>query len=178
MPSSDLWAFSLAVYDEPAVQKECLELQDRYGIDVNLLLFCVFVGAAHGAVLAERDIGQAAGVVRDWHENVVGALRAARRGLKPFATGPSPTASGAETLRNDVKAAEREAERLEQMMLERWCLERVDSWPRAEPIAAIAANIRALFAVRAVSGGHPDLPDRLMASALAAVHFGPAQRRL
>jgi uncharacterized protein (TIGR02444 family) len=37
--------FSLSVYGSLGVQKECAELQDSFGIDVNLLLFCAFVDA-------------------------------------------------------------------------------------------------------------------------------------
>jgi uncharacterized protein (TIGR02444 family) len=42
------------VYDNPAVRRQCLRLKDEYGIDVNLLLFCAFVGAVHAALDAER----------------------------------------------------------------------------------------------------------------------------
>src|SRR6202000_1576818 len=49
---SRFWTFSLAVYADPAVQRECLALQDDHGVDVNLLLFCAFVGAVHGVALS------------------------------------------------------------------------------------------------------------------------------
>jgi uncharacterized protein (TIGR02444 family) len=34
------WDFSLKVYAAAGVADECILLQDRFGIDVNLLLFC------------------------------------------------------------------------------------------------------------------------------------------
>ena len=38
--ASPFWRFSLRIY--PAVADTCLELQDRFGVDVNVLLFLLF----------------------------------------------------------------------------------------------------------------------------------------
>ncbi len=162
------WAFSLSVYDDSAVRTECLDLQDRYGIDVNLLLFCAYVGVVHGAILSDSEVRQAAGVVGEWHKNIVRSLRQARRALKPFATEPSPIAAAAATLRASVKTMELEAERVEQTMLEDWSALRVEAWPQAQPTAAVAANIRTLFAISDGSAQRLDLPKHLVAVALAA----------
>jgi uncharacterized protein (TIGR02444 family) len=165
----DLWTFSLAVYNHSAVQRECLDLQDRYGVDINLLLFCAFVGVHHGAVLSDSELRQAAHLVAVWHEDIVSSLRRARRALKPFATDFSLIASSAEMLRNTVKATELEGERLEQAMLEMWAASRIDGWHRAQPAAAIVANIHALFAI--VNEPRPsDLPNHLIAAAVEASH--------
>jgi len=166
--ASQFWAFSLAVYADPAVQKECLDLQDRFGVDVNLLLFCAFVGAAHSALLSEADITDAAAAIGDWHRNVVTHLREARRALKPFAASVSPSAAPAEALRTSVKAAEFEAERIEQAALEAWCAPRIDRLPRAEPDEAVAANIRRFLARHESANTKPQLPEHLAAAALAA----------
>ena len=58
---SPLWRFSLAVYADATVRQECLELQDEYGVDINLVLFCAFAGAVHGVVLSDRVMREAAG---------------------------------------------------------------------------------------------------------------------
>jgi len=39
-PADRFWAFSLALYGKPGVAPALLGLQDRLGVDVNLLLFC------------------------------------------------------------------------------------------------------------------------------------------
>lgn len=166
------WTFSLAVYGDSAVQQECLDLQDRCGIDVNLLLYCTFAGAVHGAVLSEQDLRQAAGIVAKWQQEVVRSLRAARRALKPFATASSPIAGAAAALRAGVKAAELEAERIEQTMLQSFGAERLDAWPRDEPAAAVEANMRTLFAICAGPAPQPALPDRLVAAAIYTVRHG------
>jgi len=165
---SPFWTFSLAVYREGAVQRECLELQDRYGVDVNLLLFCAFIGAVRGAAMPDQAVRQAAAVVADWHRDIVATLREVRRALKPLATGDSPTAAPAAALRENVKAMELEAERIEQMMLECWSAVNAGAWPRAEPAAAVAGNIRALLAIGEAAPRPPDLPQNLVAAALAA----------
>jgi uncharacterized protein (TIGR02444 family) len=161
---SRFWSFSVAVYSDSGVQAECLDLQDRYGVDVNLLLLCAYVGAIGGAVLPQSDLREVAGLVADWHRRVVQSLRTARRALKPFAADPSPRGVLAAGLRSNVKAAELEAESIEQMMLEEWSARRIDRWPRAEPEAAVAANIRTLLA----TCDAPDLPQQLVAAVLAA----------
>lgn len=43
---NEFWQFSLAVYAAPGVEAECLALQEALGIDVNLLLFFVWLGAS------------------------------------------------------------------------------------------------------------------------------------
>lgn len=162
--TSRFWRFSLAVYADAGVQAECVDLQDRHGIDVNLLLFCAYVGAAHRARLPPAALHEAAALVADWHRNIVRSLRAARQALKPFGA----TLPAAAELRSSVKAAELDAERLEQTMLDAWSETLVAGWPRVEADAAVVANIRALFATGDGPGRHAELPPRLIAAALAA----------
>jgi uncharacterized protein (TIGR02444 family) len=164
---SPFWTFSLAVYREGAVQRECLELQDRYGVDVNLLLFCAFIGAVRGAAMPDQAVRLAGELVEDWHRDIVASLREVRRALKPLAIDASPVAASAAALRANVKAMELEAERIEQTMLERWSAVHGGAWPRAEPAAAVAGNIRALFAIGERAPRPPDLPTNLVAAALA-----------
>ena len=162
-----LWPFSLAVYQDDAVQKECLDLQDRHGIDTNMLLFCAFVGAAHGAVISEHDVREALSLIAAWNANVVRALRQVRRELKLFAADPSPIQVATGELRTSVKAAELAAEQIEQAMLETFTATRLANWQLAEPASAAAANVRTLL----TACGDPtpsQLPNKLLAAALAA----------
>ncbi|HYC05587.1 MAG TPA: TIGR02444 family protein [Azospirillaceae bacterium] len=109
-----LWDFSLATYAKPGVPEACLDLQDRHGADVNLLLWAAWLGSL-GHVLTESELDAGREAVSAWHGEVVMPLRAVRRRLKE---GPPPAPSPAtEALRNRVKAAELEAERLEQSIL-------------------------------------------------------------
>jgi uncharacterized protein (TIGR02444 family) len=164
---SHFWEFSLTVYGAPGVQEECLLLQDRYGVDINMLLFCAYVGAIYGALLSDRDVLAAVAAAGEWNATIVGNLREARRALKPFAADLSATGALAAALRTAVKAAELEAERIEQMMLEAWSASRLEAWPRAQPETAVAANIAALLANHAIAACQPDLTSHLTAAALA-----------
>jgi uncharacterized protein (TIGR02444 family) len=152
-----LWRFSLAVYRQPGVAAECLALQDDYGVDVNLLLFAAYAGAIHGVVLEPAEIAAAGTLVGAWHDEVVRPLRATRRALKPREAGEAAV----KALRAQVKAAELEAERLEQVMLSQWAASRLEAWPRRDPHNAVTQNVRALLPLAA------PMPQRLVAEALA-----------
>ena len=156
------WNFSLAVYRQPGVADECLRQQDEFGVDVNLLLFCAFVGAVHDAVLTSADIAAAKQVVEAWHNEIVRPLRNARRALKPLEAGQDAI----KTLRAQVKAVEVEAERREQTMLAAWATEHLPRWPRRKPPDAVTENIRALL--WGYAGAPTEIPARLIAAALAA----------
>jgi uncharacterized protein (TIGR02444 family) len=170
-----LWEFSLAVYANPEVRKECLDLQDRYGLDVNLLLFCAFVGAHHGAQLSNQAIDEAAELVKIWHDRIVVNVRETRRALKTFATGTLPSSLPLACLRDDVKALEIEAERFEQLMLETWAESRIAQWLRTQPRAAILHTIRTLFATSCKSPSGPGLPQHLVEAAVRLAFSAPEE---
>ncbi len=113
---SAFWQFSLAFYARPAVAGACLELQDKAGADVNILLYLLFL-ATHGRQLARADVAHIDTLVRAWRQQAVVPLRTLRRALKSGIT-PFPV-TDTETLRSAVKRDELEAEHLEQNLLQR-----------------------------------------------------------
>ena len=111
-----LWTFAVTLYAVPGVAEACLGLQDRHGCDVNVLLFAAWMGAVRRRTLTLAELAEAAAAVRDWHTEIVGPLRDARRRLK---SGPAPAPNDAsEALRTRIKAIEIEAERIELAVLE------------------------------------------------------------
>src|SRR5690349_151701 len=100
---SPLWRFSLAVYRGARVQQECLEIQERFGVDVNLLMLCAYAGVVEGAVLSTSDVADALEASGAWHGDVVRALRQVRRTMKPWGAGQGSYAHAAEALRTKVK---------------------------------------------------------------------------
>ncbi len=98
---SSFWDWAVAAYARPGVAEACLDLQDRYGQNVPLLLWAIWRGG---------DVAGALAVARSWEDEVVGPLRGVRRRLKGRA--------GAEELRQKVKAVELEAERTMMAALE------------------------------------------------------------
>jgi uncharacterized protein (TIGR02444 family) len=141
---SPLWRFSLAVYRGAGVQEECLDVQERYGVDVNLLMLCAYAGAVEGAALSARDVEDALDATGGWHADVVRVLRQVRRSLKPWGEA-GDFAQVAGPLRLKVKAAELESEQIEQAMMWTWLRERGARLPRRDAGAALAANVRALL---------------------------------
>jgi uncharacterized protein (TIGR02444 family) len=148
---SKFWDFALAVYGTQGVEPECLALQDKFGIDVNLLLLCAYLGAVRGVTLTANDIAAAHAEVTSWHEDIVKPLRAARRRLKIVALPDARAAEAAAKLRTRVKAVELDSEYVEQLLLERWAEAGLASRPRGKRRDAVAANIAALFKAHAVS---------------------------
>jgi len=89
-PPNQLWDFATKIYSSPEVEEACLSLQDRRGLDVNLIIFCIWVAASGRGTLTEEEMttGIDAGIV--WQSQVVGPLRHVRRFLK----GPIAPADG------------------------------------------------------------------------------------
>jgi len=155
---SPLWRFSLAVYRGAGVQEECLAVQERFGVDVNVLMFCAYAAAVEGVVLADADLADVTAAVGAWHEQAVRGLRRVRQQMKPWGASPHPNppplagegregdfAGVIEALRTNVKGAELEAEHIEQAMLWAWLRAHLSRLHRLDRRAALAANVRALL---------------------------------
>jgi uncharacterized protein (TIGR02444 family) len=162
------WRFSLAVYGDSAVQAECLDVQERYEADVNLLLFCAYLGA-EGLTLGTGDLDEVSAAVRPWHQDVVRSLRSARRALKPWSANGVSLADRAAPLRRDVQAIEIRAEQIEQAMLWHWLRSHRERLVGADQAQATDANLRAFLTL--CGAPSPDvepqvaLPNLIRASA-------------
>jgi uncharacterized protein (TIGR02444 family) len=103
--------FALELYRRAGVADACLDLQNRHDLDVNVVLFAAFVGAARRQQLTIADLGLAHRRVDPWHQEVVRPLRAVRQRLK---TGPVPAPNEATGgLRGKLAQLEIEAELIE-----------------------------------------------------------------
>jgi uncharacterized protein (TIGR02444 family) len=161
-----LWVFSLAVYGAEGVEAECLDLQERCDLDVNLLLFAAYIGAVEGVQLGTEDVAAATRAVSAWHSEIVCALRGVRRGLKLISLDErNPLRVASADLRAQVKAAELAAEKIEQAMLWDWSRRQLTGRSRADAGAALTANLRALLAHYGAAGSAA--PTLLRSAALA-----------
>ena len=113
--SNPLWDFSLAVYRRPGVADACLRLQDRHGVDVNVLFCFCWLTIAEGIDLEKGDVRDLVQDTEAWRDGVVRPLREVRRRMKPGFDGMPDAA--VEALRSEVKRLELESERLEQDFL-------------------------------------------------------------
>jgi uncharacterized protein (TIGR02444 family) len=159
------WRFSLNFYRQAGVAEACIALQDDCGVDVNLMLFVLWL-AASGRQLSLEAVKQLDEAVRDWREHTVIPIRALRRTLKGAPT--LVEAGKQEAFRTKMKALELEAERLQQEAL--YARSRaVPHGSEAPPPAAARANLAAYESMLGTRFAKAAV-DRLL-SAFAGVKF-------
>ena len=113
--SGALWNFSLEVYAQPEVEQACLLMQDKLGMDINLLLVCLWLGSSGRGRLNEDELIDLQQQVAFWQQEIIQPLRQVRRRLKELSR------FGGErfvTMRKSVSGCELDAEAVEQQMLE------------------------------------------------------------
>ena len=120
--SSDLWSFSLDTYARPGVEAACLTLQSA-GVNVCLLLCGLWLGE-RGVTCNEQRLQLLRDLAGPWDADVVQPLRTLRLQWKAAASVDTELNS----LRQEVKALEMEAERHLLLRLER----SAQSWPQDE----------------------------------------------
>jgi uncharacterized protein (TIGR02444 family) len=132
-----LWRFSLHFYRQAGVADACIALQDGCGVDVNLLLFLLWLAGA-GEQLSADTVRELDAGVRDWRNLTIVPIRDARRKLKGAPT--LVDANKQEAFRTRIKAIELEAERLQQEAL--YARSRSNTHgSAASPPAAARANL-------------------------------------
>ena len=106
-----LWSFSLAFYDRPDVAEALIALQDKAGLNVNLILFAIWLGLSGRGRLDASRLGAAERAVHAIEIKLIRPLRALRRWLKSL---PDPDI---QALRERIKRIEIDAEKLAQTRL-------------------------------------------------------------
>src|SRR5512135_1110255 len=76
------WNFSLEIYAAEGVAEACLDLQERRGCDVNVLLFCCWLGASGRPTLTAERLRSMLRASDEWQAEIVRPLRRVRRLLK------------------------------------------------------------------------------------------------
>jgi uncharacterized protein (TIGR02444 family) len=158
-PSPDLWSWSLKSYARPGFSAAAITLQDRHGLDVNLLLYCLWAGLVARVELGEPGLGTALATTVTWQRDVVMPLRAVRRSLKGESRGGSGMAAA---LRQRVADAELEAERGEQALLAALPLPAAGA---ADNRLAAARNLRCYLVLASMPSG--EAVDELLVRLLA-----------
>ena len=157
--AAEFWRFSLAVYAQPGVAPACLVLQDEFGRDVNLALYCCWLGASGRGRLSRPALDAADRDIAPWRHQVVEHFRAARRAIKDAG------AAGSESLYTKAKAIELEAERLLQSRL-------AERAPAADPSLSTQGRLDTAIAnLTLYLGDAPADPIHAALRALAASNF-------
>jgi len=156
------WRFSLAIYGQPGVPAACLVLQDEYGRDVNVALYCCWLGASGRGILDAERLAAADAAVANWRHDVVEHFRAARRAIKAASWPDS------ENIYAKAKAVELEAERLLQGRLAALA-------PEGDPTRpALIRFGDALYNLGLYIGDAPAAPIRAALEAMADLDFAAA----
>jgi uncharacterized protein (TIGR02444 family) len=167
---SPFWRFSIRFYAVPGVAPACIELQDRAGVDVNVLFFLLW-NATQRRALSEQDVAAVERAIGPWRDGMVVPLRGVRRALK---TPPQAfSAEAAESLRNRVKSVELEAERLQQEALYRLAQSGPLGRDAASPIEAARASVASY---QSLLQPMPPAAIEAVLSAFAAFDAAPADR--
>ena len=114
-PDNPFWEFSLDFYGRKGVSERLISLQEDLQVDVNLMLYCYWSAYIGAPILGESKISRALNLVSEWQKDVVIPLRGLRLKLKNNHIYKKWIRS--HEVRNKVKMAELEAERVEQLML-------------------------------------------------------------
>lgn len=116
LPSIDigLWDFSLHYYGRPGVSSFCLRLQDEHGVNVNVLLWALWLGY-RGVRLEPAPLARALRKIHSWDQHYVLPLRQLRRRMKVEF---DVTDVSIEAVRTQIKQAELLAEKHLQQILE------------------------------------------------------------
>jgi len=142
------WPWACAAYAKTGVADSLIAAQDRAGLNVNLALWACWTATRFEAV-PESAIRRAMDVIERWNANVTKPLRAARRGVKPFAS--DADYDGADDLRKIVKQAELDAERIETMLLEKLAIRILTPSQTADAPARARKNLAAYAALAGAS---------------------------
>lgn len=139
---SALWRFSNAFYALPGASEALIALQDQHGLDVNVMLFALWLGISGRGLIGGDVLIAADRATRVIRTEIVEPLRALRRRLAHH-----PDAD-VQRLREGVKALELAGERLAQSRLAQFSLARIaQPSGRAVSRAARLATARANFAL-------------------------------
>ncbi len=123
---NSFWRFSLALYARPGVARALVTLQDRNGVDVNTVLFGLWLGAVRGHRLTASEFQQFVAITAPIRQAAILPLRQLRRGLP---------GSCVAKLAPRVAAAELAAERLQLALM----VDLANKLPTGED-AAVAAK--------------------------------------
>ncbi|MEM7221388.1 MAG: TIGR02444 family protein [Pseudomonadota bacterium] len=157
------WDYSLKIYGQSGFSPAIIGFQDRHGLVVNLLIYCLWA-AANGRRLDSGHFALLEDAIAPWEVEVTQPLRAARRWLKGQDLVPE---ENAKALGKAILARELEGEQLEQ-----WIIAQTVPIAPGEPVLEAAASN--LLSYLRQAGITPDADDRAALATLLAAAFPDA----
>ena len=110
--------FAVRMYRCEGVHEACLALRDERGADVNVLLFCCWMGATRGEFEIET-LDKVLKFSHAWADRVVRPLRSVRSWMKnEGCLDPDIPVERCMSLRERIKKVELEAEQMQEIVME------------------------------------------------------------
>ena len=162
-----IWDFVLAFYRQEGVSEAAIALQDSVGIDVNMVLFLMWMASQKRALdaAAVKSVSEKS---HPWQRHVVVPIREIRRMLKTDA--PLVETETALAYRKKVQALELEGEQL-QLTAMAAMAQTLPGTTAASPDAAARANLQAFAEAMAVKVPQASV-DTFVRALQGAAHGG------
>lgn len=114
-PNSELWTYSTQIWTLPEVETICLELQNSYDANINMLLYCCWVGDKN-LNLNDDDLQTLLDAVQPW-QTIIKPLRDSRKMMQQHLIA-MPAEMVDQTVTN-ISEMELNAEHMTQLALEK-----------------------------------------------------------
>jgi uncharacterized protein (TIGR02444 family) len=144
-----------------------MALQDRRGLDVDMLFFCLFAGS-RGRTLGDNELKQLEACIAPWRENVLRPTRHVRRWLKDQSLLPKQSV---DALRRGVLTHEIQAESLQQRLMET----QIEVSEAAPDVRAAGKNLVRYLALTRASVDDQDLGGLALLLSQAFPMCSPAE---
>lgn len=138
-PDSEFWNFSVQIYALPEVEKYCLDLQNKYDADINIILYCLWI-SEKPVILNQDDIELLIEATRPWQETILKPLRDARKMMKQHIIA-MPSEMMNQTI-SSLSDMEINAEHMSQLALEKTLDLNLNTVPSTQsPIECASTNL-------------------------------------
>ena len=121
--NQSFWEWSQTIYARAGVADILLTLQDQYGLDINIILACIWTGDQQAA-LSVQDLAALFDFTENWAQKVTIPMRAVRRNLK---NDPLATEGAVKKLRSSVKKLELQSEEIIQHAMESYLRQKMQT---------------------------------------------------
>lgn len=112
LPSHEFWRYSLKLYSKNIVKDICLDLQNQFGVNINIILFCCWHTATSRGPLSTEQIQLLISTTDSWHCEITQGLRHLRALISNL-----PEQNWTSDLRKDILAHELTSEHIEQLLM-------------------------------------------------------------
>jgi uncharacterized protein (TIGR02444 family) len=154
IPSHPFWDFALPLHETKGVGEAVIAMQDRHGVNVNVMLLSCWVGATGRGRLGEGGVRKAIEAAEVWNRDVVQPLRNVRRVMRPGI--PPIDKAISDSLRRRILDIEIDCERAEIVMLGQALDRAVNKGTPQSRAEDVAANLRDYFRALGVKPSDDD----------------------